>query len=163
MYICILIYEIIATIKIGQEFNRVVTHRDESGIDENCAYPGKPEEALKCIKEWVPASRLVVELTPQETLLGWKLVSPISRENVEDRGHFLQGRLLLSRCGLSLSTSQRGLERLKSAWNGHLCEEHQCHKFRCPSGNRGMRLSSIGPSPEDPTTLCVKSRARAGS
>jgi 2-polyprenyl-6-methoxyphenol hydroxylase-like FAD-dependent oxidoreductase len=68
------VHAIVATIKRGKEFNWVLTHRDESGIDESWVFPGKTEEALKCIEGWDPVIRRVVELTPKESLLDWKLM-----------------------------------------------------------------------------------------
>ena len=68
------VHAIVATIKRGKEFNWVLTHKDESGIDESWVFPGKIEEALKCIEGWDPVIRRVVELTPPESLLDWKLM-----------------------------------------------------------------------------------------
>jgi hypothetical protein len=68
------VHAIVATIKRGKEFNWVLTHKDESGIDESWVFPGKIQEALKCIEGWDPVIRRVVELTPPEKLLDWKLM-----------------------------------------------------------------------------------------
>lgn len=68
------VHAIVATIKRGKEFNWVLTHKDESGIDESWVFPGKIQDALKCIEGWDPVIRRVVELTPPENLLDWKLM-----------------------------------------------------------------------------------------
>jgi 2-polyprenyl-6-methoxyphenol hydroxylase-like FAD-dependent oxidoreductase len=68
------IHAICATIKHGKEFNWVLTHKDESGIDESWVFPGKREDALRYLEGWDPVIRRVVELTPPESLLDWKLM-----------------------------------------------------------------------------------------
>jgi 2-polyprenyl-6-methoxyphenol hydroxylase-like FAD-dependent oxidoreductase len=68
------VHAIVATIKRGKEFNWVLTHRDESGIDESWVFPGKVEDALKCVEGWDPIIRRVIEITPPEALLDWKLM-----------------------------------------------------------------------------------------
>ena len=44
------VHGIVGTIKCGNEFNWVLTHRNESGIDESWVFPSKVEEVLKCIE-----------------------------------------------------------------------------------------------------------------
>ena len=68
------VHAIVATIKGGKEFNWVLTHKDLSGIDESWVFPGKIEEALKCVEGWDPVIRRVIEITPPESLLDWKLM-----------------------------------------------------------------------------------------
>jgi 2-polyprenyl-6-methoxyphenol hydroxylase-like FAD-dependent oxidoreductase len=68
------IHSIVATIKHGMEFNWVLTHKDNSGIDESWVFPGNKQEALDFLEGWDPVIRRVVELTPPESLLDWKLM-----------------------------------------------------------------------------------------
>jgi hypothetical protein len=68
------VHAICGTIKRGKEFNWVLTHKDDSGIDESWVFPGKTSDALKCIEGWDPIIRRVVELTPNDKLLDWKLM-----------------------------------------------------------------------------------------
>jgi 2-polyprenyl-6-methoxyphenol hydroxylase-like FAD-dependent oxidoreductase len=83
------VHAIVATIKRGKEFNWVLTHKDERGIDESWVFPGKTEEALKCIEGWNPVIRRVVELTPPEHLLDWKLMFRDPLPTVQNKFTFL--------------------------------------------------------------------------
>jgi hypothetical protein len=64
------VHAIVSTIKRGKEFNWVLTHRDESGIDESWVFPGKTEEALKCIEGWDPLIRTCGGIDSQGKLTG---------------------------------------------------------------------------------------------
>ena len=115
------VHAIVSTIKRGKEFNWVLTHRDESGIDESWVFPGKTEEALKCIEGWDPVIRRVVELTPKESLLDWKLmfreplpsVTPASKTGIDNSGYPPKAGLRFSETQLTRSFRRHNREDLK--------------------------------------------------
>jgi len=115
------VHAIVSTIKRGKEFNWVLTHRDESGIDESWVFPGKTEEALKCIEGWDPVIRRVVELTPKESLLDWKLmfreplpsVTPTSKTDIDNSGYPPKAGSFFSEMQPTRSSRRHNREDLK--------------------------------------------------
>ncbi|GAA6050182.1 hypothetical protein JCM3770_000442 [Rhodotorula araucariae] len=68
------VHFIAAGVKGTKEFSWVLTHLDESNIDEGWVNPGKLEEAIKVVEDWDPVVKAVISCTPPEGLLDWKLV-----------------------------------------------------------------------------------------
>jgi 2-polyprenyl-6-methoxyphenol hydroxylase-like FAD-dependent oxidoreductase len=52
----------------------VLTHPDEHDIDESWSFPGKLSEVLEAVKTWDPMCTRIIEKTPEERLVDWKLV-----------------------------------------------------------------------------------------
>lgn len=63
-----------ASIKNGQDFSWVLTHKDEHDIKESWQFPGKIEDVLKCLEGWDPRTHDIVKATPPEYLFDYKLV-----------------------------------------------------------------------------------------
>jgi 2-polyprenyl-6-methoxyphenol hydroxylase-like FAD-dependent oxidoreductase len=63
-----------ASIKGGREFSWVCTHKDDRGVDEGWSEPGDKADALNVLEGWDPAVRAIVQMTPPEKLVDWKLV-----------------------------------------------------------------------------------------
>jgi 2-polyprenyl-6-methoxyphenol hydroxylase-like FAD-dependent oxidoreductase len=63
-----------ASIKGGKEFSWVCTHKDDRGVDEGWSEPGDRADALQVLEGWDPAVRAIVQMTPPEKLVDWKLV-----------------------------------------------------------------------------------------
>lgn len=63
-----------STIKNGSDCCWVLTHPDEHDIDESWSFPGKLSEALEAVKTWDPMCTRIIEKTPEERLVDWKLV-----------------------------------------------------------------------------------------
>jgi 2-polyprenyl-6-methoxyphenol hydroxylase-like FAD-dependent oxidoreductase len=63
-----------ASIKGGKDFSWVLTHKDEHDIKESWQFPGKVEDALKCLEGWDPRTHDIVKATPPEYLFDYKLV-----------------------------------------------------------------------------------------
>ncbi|KZT51429.1 FAD/NAD(P)-binding domain-containing protein [Calocera cornea HHB12733] len=60
------------TCKDGEEFNWIITHKDEADILESWSQPGDPKEAVKLVADWDPTIVNAMKLT--ETCLDWKIV-----------------------------------------------------------------------------------------
>ncbi|GJN87640.1 hypothetical protein Rhopal_000595-T1 [Rhodotorula paludigena] len=67
------VHFIAAGVKGTKEFSWVLTHLDESNIDEGWVNPGKLEEAIKVVEDWDPVVKAIISCTPPEGLLDWKL------------------------------------------------------------------------------------------
>lgn len=68
------IHFLFSTLKGGADCCWVLTHKDEHDIDESWSFPGKLSEVLEAIKEWDPLVTKIIEKTPEERLVDWKLV-----------------------------------------------------------------------------------------
>jgi len=63
-----------ASVKNGTEFSWVLTHKDEGDIDEDWQFPGDKEEVKKHLKGWAPIVHDLVDATPADRLVDYKLV-----------------------------------------------------------------------------------------
>ena len=68
------IHFLAASIKDGKEFSWVCTHKDERDVDEGWSEPGSHEDALRILDGWAPEVHAIVQMTPPEKLVDWKLV-----------------------------------------------------------------------------------------
>jgi len=68
------IHFISTTLKGTKDFNWVMTHKDEKGIEESWSLPGKIEDALEVVKDWDEVVKEVIRCTPADRLFDWKLV-----------------------------------------------------------------------------------------
>ncbi|SPO06222.1 related to maackiain detoxification protein 1 [Cephalotrichum gorgonifer] len=68
------VHFLFSTIKDGSDCCWVLTHKDSHDIDESWSFPGKVEEVLEVLKGWDPTCSAIVEKTPPEVLVDWKLV-----------------------------------------------------------------------------------------
>jgi 2-polyprenyl-6-methoxyphenol hydroxylase-like FAD-dependent oxidoreductase len=68
------IHFLAASIKGGKEFSWVCTHKDDRGVDEGWSEPGDHADAVKILEGWDPAVHAIVQATPPEKLVDWKLV-----------------------------------------------------------------------------------------
>ncbi len=68
------VHFLFSTIKNGTDCCWVLTHRDEHDIKESWSFPGKLEEVFTVLEGWDPMCRAIVEKTPPEKLVDWKLV-----------------------------------------------------------------------------------------
>ncbi|GAA5986121.1 hypothetical protein JCM11641_004717 [Rhodosporidiobolus odoratus] len=65
---------IVGTSKSGQDMHWLFTHPDYEDIEESWALPAKLEDALKQAEGWDPVVRAVIETTPPNALIDWKLM-----------------------------------------------------------------------------------------
>ncbi|KIX09902.1 uncharacterized protein Z518_00983 [Rhinocladiella mackenziei CBS 650.93] len=63
-----------ASIKNGTEFSWVLTHKDEADIDEDWQFPGNKDEVKKNLVGWAPIVHDIVDATPPDRLVDYKLV-----------------------------------------------------------------------------------------
>ena len=63
-----------ASIKDGQDFSWVLTHKDSADIAESWQYPGKVSDVLACLEGWDPTTHDIVKATPEDKLVDYKLV-----------------------------------------------------------------------------------------
>lgn len=63
-----------STIKNGSDCCWVLTHPDTHDIKESWSFPGKLSEVKEAIKDWDPLVTRIVEKTPEDQLVDWKLV-----------------------------------------------------------------------------------------
>lgn len=63
-----------STIKDGSDCCWVLTHPDVHDIDESWSFPGKISEVKEAIKDWDPLCTTIIEKTPEDKLVDWKLV-----------------------------------------------------------------------------------------
>lgn len=63
-----------ASIKNGTEFSWVLTHKDDADIDEDWQFPGNKEEVKKNLVGWAPIVHDIVDATPPDRLVDYKLV-----------------------------------------------------------------------------------------
>jgi 2-polyprenyl-6-methoxyphenol hydroxylase-like FAD-dependent oxidoreductase len=63
-----------SSIKNGADCCWVLTHADEHNIDESWSFPGKLSEVKDALKGWDPMCTKIVEKTPEDRLVDWKLV-----------------------------------------------------------------------------------------
>jgi 2-polyprenyl-6-methoxyphenol hydroxylase-like FAD-dependent oxidoreductase len=63
-----------AAIKDGKEFSWVLTHKDDADIDEDWQFPGDKEEVKRNLKGWAPVVHDIVNATPPDRLVDYKLV-----------------------------------------------------------------------------------------
>ena len=63
-----------ASVKGGKDMNWVCTHKDDEDIEESWQFPGKVEEALKCVEGWDPIVHDIMKATPKDRLVDYKLV-----------------------------------------------------------------------------------------
>ncbi|KAJ2894785.1 salicylate hydroxylase [Zalerion maritima] len=68
------VHFLFSTIKNGKDCCWVLTHRDEHDIDESWSFPAKIEEVFEVLKGWDPLCTTIVEKTPKDSLVDWKLV-----------------------------------------------------------------------------------------
>jgi 2-polyprenyl-6-methoxyphenol hydroxylase-like FAD-dependent oxidoreductase len=68
------VHFLFSTIKGGTDCCWVLTHKDEHNIDESWSFPGKLSEVLEVLEGWDPMCTAIVEKTPEERLVDWKLV-----------------------------------------------------------------------------------------
>ncbi|CAK3859748.1 FAD NAD(P)-binding domain-containing [Lecanosticta acicola] len=68
------IHFLAASIKDGKEFSWVFTHKDERDVDEGWSEPGNHHDACRILEGWDPAVHAIVQMTPPEKLVDWKLV-----------------------------------------------------------------------------------------
>lgn len=60
--------------KKGTEFSWVLTHKDDADIDEDWQFPGDKEEVKKNLVGWAPIVHDIVDATPADRLVDYKLV-----------------------------------------------------------------------------------------
>ena len=65
---------LVASVKKGTEISWVLTHKDEADIDESWSYPGKKEDVIKDLTGWDPVVHDLVNMTPADRLVDYKLV-----------------------------------------------------------------------------------------
>jgi 2-polyprenyl-6-methoxyphenol hydroxylase-like FAD-dependent oxidoreductase len=63
-----------AAIKGGREFSWVLTHKDDGDIDEDWQFPGNKQEVIRNLKGWSPVCHDIVNATPADRLVDYKLV-----------------------------------------------------------------------------------------
>ncbi|KIW76122.1 hypothetical protein Z517_10867 [Fonsecaea pedrosoi CBS 271.37] len=63
-----------ASIKNGTEFSWVLTHKDDADIDEDWQFPGDKEEVKRNLQGWAPIVHDIVDATPPDRLVDYKLV-----------------------------------------------------------------------------------------
>ncbi|ETI23633.1 hypothetical protein G647_05435 [Cladophialophora carrionii CBS 160.54] len=63
-----------AAIKDGKEFSWVLTHKDDADIDEDWQFPGNKEEVKRNLQGWDPVVHDIVDATPADRLVDYKLV-----------------------------------------------------------------------------------------
>ncbi|EXJ83759.1 hypothetical protein A1O1_07385 [Capronia coronata CBS 617.96] len=63
-----------ASIKNGKEFSWVLTHKDTADIDEDWQFPGDKEDVKKNLVGWSPVVHDIVDATPPDRLVDYKLV-----------------------------------------------------------------------------------------
>ena len=68
------VHFLFSTIKNGSDCCWVLTHIDESDIEESWSLPGKLEDVYKVFHGWDPLCKRIVSKTPEEKLVDWKLV-----------------------------------------------------------------------------------------
>lgn len=68
------IHFLAASIKDGKEFSWVCTHKDTRDVDEGWSEPGDKEDACRILEGWDPAVHAIINATPAEKLVDWKLV-----------------------------------------------------------------------------------------
>lgn len=68
------IHFLFSTLKGGKDISWVLTHKDSHDIDESWSFPGKLSEVLEAIKDWDPMVTKIIEKTPEDRLVDWKLV-----------------------------------------------------------------------------------------
>ncbi|KAF2122594.1 hypothetical protein BDV96DRAFT_593117 [Lophiotrema nucula] len=68
------VHFLFSTIKGGSDCCWVLTHKDEADIAESWSFPGYLKDVYKVLEGWDPMCRRVVEKTPEEVLVDWKLV-----------------------------------------------------------------------------------------
>ncbi|KAK9379752.1 putative monooxygenase [Kockiozyma suomiensis] len=59
------------TLRDGEEFNWILTHRDETDIEESWFQPGDMDDVRKLVKGWDPLVTSAVNVTP--SCLDWKI------------------------------------------------------------------------------------------
>ncbi|KAH9900104.1 hypothetical protein F4778DRAFT_156123 [Xylariomycetidae sp. FL2044] len=62
------------SLKNGKDFSWVMTHVDDADIEEDWQNPGKAEDVLADLEGWDPVARALVEATPADKLVDYKLV-----------------------------------------------------------------------------------------
>ncbi|GAA6040512.1 hypothetical protein JCM8097_005441 [Rhodosporidiobolus ruineniae] len=65
---------IVGTSKSGKHLHWLFTHPDDEEIEESWMLPAKIEDALKHAEGWDPVVRAVIETTPPNSLIDWKLM-----------------------------------------------------------------------------------------
>ena len=68
------VHMLVTSIKDGQEFCWVLTHKDDRDIEESWMLQGRREDALKVVADYDPICKAIVENTPEQNLVDWKLV-----------------------------------------------------------------------------------------
>lgn len=68
------VHFLFSTLKGGADCCWVLTHKDSHDIDESWSFPGKLEEVIEVLRGWDPTCTAIVEKTPPEVLVDWKLV-----------------------------------------------------------------------------------------
>lgn len=68
------VHFLFSTIKGGEDCCWVLTHKDEKDIEESWSFPGKLADVYKVIEGWDPMCKRIVEKTPEDKLVDWKLV-----------------------------------------------------------------------------------------
>ena len=58
------VHFLFSTIKGGQDCCWVLTHKDDSDIEESWSLPGKMEDVYKVLEGWDPMCKAIVEKTP---------------------------------------------------------------------------------------------------
>lgn len=68
------IHFLFSTLKGGSDCCWVLTHKDAHDIDESWSFPGKLSEVLEFVRPWDPMVTKIIEKTPEDRLVDWKLV-----------------------------------------------------------------------------------------
>ena len=68
------VHFLFSTIKGGKDCCWVLTHKDEADVEESWNLPGKLEDVYKVFEGWDPLCKRIVEKTPEDKLVDWKLV-----------------------------------------------------------------------------------------
>ncbi|KAI1611914.1 salicylate hydroxylase [Exophiala viscosa] len=63
-----------ASVKNGKEFSWVLTHKDDGDIEEDWQFPGNKDEVKKHLAGWAPVVHDIVDATPPDRLVDYKLV-----------------------------------------------------------------------------------------
>lgn len=68
------VHFLFSTLKNGTDCCWVLTHRDFHNIEELWSFPGKLEDVYQVFEGWDSLCKRIVSKTPEDELVGWKLV-----------------------------------------------------------------------------------------
>ncbi|KAL2809383.1 hypothetical protein BJX63DRAFT_423898 [Aspergillus granulosus] len=68
------VHFLVSSLKGGKDVCWVLTHKDDSQIDDRWSFPGKLADVYKILKDWDPICNRIVSKTPESSLIDWKLL-----------------------------------------------------------------------------------------